>query len=227
MILGLEQQDRLIRQRWPFRTVSLGEHFGLWRGEIFGLSAPYEISILYVRRHFQPGFEYAHSWFPQVRVRAPLVCRRPETPDVPIPHVYDEGLTAYPSLCLFDPVLKGWSSECAIASTTIPWAADWLRFYEAWQATGIWSGGGREHRIAFHQPIDPLLIPTAAKVDRAARLIGTAASRALLVEATAGADIPRPPPRWCWADVPSTEWLERRPRPARIHNERSKQRAAA
>lgn len=227
MTLSLEQQDRLIRQRWPFRTVSLGEHFGLWRGEIFGLSAPYEISILYVRRHFQPGFEYAHPWFPRVLVRAPLICRRPEAPDVPIPHVFDEGGSERPSLCLFDPAFNGWSSDRPIAMTTIPWAADWLRFYEAWQATGIWTGGGRDHRITPVAAIDPHLVPLPAKVDRAAWLIGTAASRALLAEATAGPDAPSPPPRWRWSDVPSEDWANRRFASPAIKRDRIEQRAAA
>jgi hypothetical protein len=210
MSLSLVQQDRLIRRQWPFRTVLLGEHFGLWRGTVFGLSAPYEISIMYVRHHFQPGFEYAYPFFPQVLVHAPLITRRAEAPDDPIPHVFDEGRTEYPSLCLFDPAERGWDSSRAIAATTIPWAADWLRFYEAWQATGVWTGGGRDHFIPGpDDPGDPVGTPTIAADNRAARLIGTSASRALLARATAGMDAVDPLNRLQWADVPGTNWARR------------------
>ena len=55
--LPLWQQDRLLRRDWPFRTVLLGDDLALWRGRVYGLSQGYEVSILYVRRHFQQGFE--------------------------------------------------------------------------------------------------------------------------------------------------------------------------
>lgn len=215
MSLSLVQQDRLIHRQWPFRTVLLGEHFGLWRGTVIGLSAPYDISILYVRRHFQPGFEYAHPWFPQVLVHAPLITRRAEAPADPIPHVFDEGRTDHPPLCLFDPAERGWDSSRAIAATTIPWTADWLRFYEAWQATGVWTGGGRDHFIPGpDDPGNPAGTPTHAAGRRAARLIGSAVSRALLARATAGIDAVDPLHRMHWADVPSANWAHRAVRPA-------------
>lgn len=209
MSLSLAQQDRLIRRQWPFRTILLGEHFGLWRGTVIGLSAPYEISIMYVRRHFQSGFEYAYPFFPQVLVHAPLITRRPEARDEPIPHVYDEGLTDHPSLCLFDPAERGWDSSRAIATTTIPWAADWLRFYEAWQATGVWTSGGRDHFIPGRDELDPVGRPTHAAGVRAARLIGSSASRALLARATAGVDAVNPLHRYHWADVLDVSWARR------------------
>lgn len=141
--LTLQQQDRLLRREWPFRTILMGTDLALWRGRVYGLSQGYEVSILYVRRHFQQGFEYAHAWFPEVRVLAPRIERRVQEPLTPIPHVYDEAND--PNLCLFDPAFGGWDSSQAIAFTTLPWIAEWLRFYEAWQATGVWQGGGREH----------------------------------------------------------------------------------
>ncbi len=33
-----------------------------------------------------------------------------------------------------------------IATTVIPWLLEWLVYYEAWQATGEWLGGG-EHPL--------------------------------------------------------------------------------
>lgn len=141
--LPLWQQDRLLKRDWPFRTILLGEDLALWRGRVYGLSQGYEVSILYVRRHFQLGFEYAHAWFPEVRILSPRIERRAEDPEMPIPHVYDEPDD--PNLCLFDPAYGGWDTSQAIGATIVPWIAEWLRFYEAWQATGIWQGGGRDH----------------------------------------------------------------------------------
>jgi hypothetical protein len=141
--LTLQQQDRLLRRDWPFRTVLLGDDLALWRGRVYGLSLGYEVAILYVRRPFQANFEYGHAWFPEVRVLAPKLQRRAVAPDTPIPHVYGEA--SDPVLCLFDPAVNGWDASQTLTATTVPWIGDWLRFYEAWQATGRWHGGGRDH----------------------------------------------------------------------------------
>lgn len=151
--LTIERQDRLIRRDWPFRTVLLGDSLALWRGFVTGLSAAYDVSILYVTRPLRDGYEYAHSWFPEVRVIAPEIRRRAEEPDTPIPHVYDESTAHRPMLCLFDPAENGWSPDQSIAATTIPLIADWLRFYEAWMATGVWTGGGRDHAAHVATPL--------------------------------------------------------------------------
>ena len=66
------------------------------------------------------------------------------TEEWPLPHVYFDNDNIYASpLCLFDPVAKEWDHSKSIALTTIPWAAEWLFFYEIWLATGKWKGGGR------------------------------------------------------------------------------------
>jgi hypothetical protein len=177
--LSLIEQDRLIRRGWPFRTIVLGGDFGLWSGEVVGFSKRYEISILYVRRHFQDGFEYAHAWFPEVRVRSPLIVRREGEPETPIPHVYGEGVDPKPMLCLFDPAAQGWSPSQSIADTTIPLAADWLRYYEAWQATGIWTGGGRDHATRDSAP-SPARTSNGLRTAQVARVSGMHVSRAIL-----------------------------------------------
>jgi hypothetical protein len=33
-------------------------------------------------------------------------------------------------------------STMALATTIVPWIAEWLYHYEAWLATGVWSDGG-------------------------------------------------------------------------------------
>lgn len=143
--MTLAEQDRLIRRAWPFRTIFLGDGMALWRGTVTALSCPYDVSILYIPVRDRDGFMFAHADFPEVIVHSPRLTRRPEEPERPIPHVFEEGMRLLPPLCLFDPRERGWDPSRAIAETTIPWIADWLRFYEAWQATGHWAGGGRDH----------------------------------------------------------------------------------
>ena len=196
--LSVRAQDRAIRREWPFRTVFAGTSMGLWRGTITSLSAEYEISVLYVLQPEQDGFEYDHAWFPEVRVLNAPLTRRPETPDEPIPHVYREGIDARPVLCLFDPAERGWWPDQSIATTTLPLVADWLRFYEAWMATGIWTGGGREHGSGpIGRRMSERPFPTA--VDRTVEgHAGLSSSRLTLASRTGGR---RPPYRSQLADL--------------------------
>lgn len=50
-----------------------------------------------------------------------------------LPHVWDDG-----SLCLS--AKDEWSPRYLYVDTVIPWASEWLHFYEVWKATAIWMG---------------------------------------------------------------------------------------
>lgn len=54
-----------------------------------------------------------------------------------VPHLYQDG-----SLCLYYPPNKEWIYTDSWAETIVPWTALWLYYYELWQATGKWLGGG-------------------------------------------------------------------------------------
>ena len=57
-----------------------------------------------------------------------------------LPHVYSQKEQR---LCLYYP--RGgreWNESMSIARTIVPWASEWLFFYELWLATGDWLGGG-------------------------------------------------------------------------------------
>jgi len=57
-------------------------------------------------------------------------------PGKELPHTYDHD-----ELCLYFP--QEWTPTMLIATTIVPWAADWLLHYEIWLATdGTWCGGG-------------------------------------------------------------------------------------
>ncbi|MFG1635413.1 hypothetical protein ACGFKX_11315 [Pseudonocardia alni] len=40
-----------------------------------------------------------------------------------------------------------WNDTKLLASTILPWASEWLQFYELWHATGVWLGGGVPHGV--------------------------------------------------------------------------------
>lgn len=56
---------------------------------------------------------------------------------IPVPHLYPNG-----SLCLYYPDYNEWNVADLWAETLIPWTCLWLYFFELWQATGEWMGGG-------------------------------------------------------------------------------------
>lgn len=58
-----------------------------------------------------------------------------------LPHVYDSDKQ---KLCLYSPSNREWKPNNRIANTIIPWASEWLYYYELWLAEGQWYGGGHD-----------------------------------------------------------------------------------
>lgn len=85
-----------------------------------GMSRSYEIEVIYDGRNQ-----------PRVRVLDELATRPGEV----LPHTYAGGW-----LCLHENA--DWGSAMSIADTIVPWASEWLMYYEIWLATGDWYGGG-------------------------------------------------------------------------------------
>jgi RNA polymerase subunit RPABC4/transcription elongation factor Spt4 len=56
-----------------------------------------------------------------------------------LPHVYN---SKQQQLCLFSPSKKEWNGFTYIVDTVIPWASEWLYYYELWLPEGQWYGGG-------------------------------------------------------------------------------------
>lgn len=54
-----------------------------------------------------------------------------------IPHMYRDN-----SLCLYYFKYNEWSITDSWAETLIPWTSLWLFYYEIWNETGEWLGGG-------------------------------------------------------------------------------------
>lgn len=61
-----------------------------------------------------------------------------------LPHVYSHKDQ---KLCLYYPKGKTghWNASKSIAATIVPWASEWLFYYELWLSTGEWLGGGVHH----------------------------------------------------------------------------------
>ena len=58
-----------------------------------------------------------------------------------LPHVYN---TKAQQICLYSPSKNEWKSTKLISNTIIPWASEWLYYYELWLPEGKWYGGGHD-----------------------------------------------------------------------------------
>ncbi len=75
-----------------------------------------------------------------------------------IPHTYPGA-----SLCLYHPRKQEWCPQMHVATTIIPWTSLWLFYYEVWQATGEWLGGG-EHPQRRRKKYSPLHIAKRLRI---------------------------------------------------------------
>lgn len=83
------------------------------------------------------NISYKKGWNPKTYVLNPKLA---VVPGKKLPHVYNQEKQY---LCLYYPRGGGeWNSSMSIAITIVPWASEWLFFYELWLATGEWIGGG-------------------------------------------------------------------------------------
>lgn len=73
--------------------------------------------------------------YPIVRVLNPKLNKGPNGES--IPHMYPNE-----NLCLYLPKSGEFTSRKYVAETLVPWASLWLYYYEQWQITGKWLGGG-------------------------------------------------------------------------------------
>lgn len=62
--------------------------------------------------------------------------------DKDFPHIYDKDVEKkMVQICLY--MNSEFNSSKYLSSTIIPWAIEWLYYYELWLITGKWLGGGR------------------------------------------------------------------------------------
>ncbi len=116
----------LMRQYFPSFKCRLKRETVIWHGPL----QPTESSTCYRIR-----ITYARGSYPKVRIIQPGI--RPDAP-----HRYSDR-----SLCLFYPEEETDLLRQGIAKTIVPWAAEWLLYYEAWLVTGVWYGPEAPHPV--------------------------------------------------------------------------------
>jgi hypothetical protein len=84
---------------------------------------------------YELRIELRQGHFPSVRVLSPAL--KPNDSGL-LPHVYTSG-----ALCLSGH--GQWEPTMLLTETFLPWACEWLTFYELWSATGLWYGDGPQH----------------------------------------------------------------------------------
>lgn len=172
--LSVSQQDAAIRGHCPtFRLVLDAGWIGIWEGTVCPIAVPYLIRIVYfTRRHFRT-WTLANPYI-SVVVLDPPVGPDPRGTGERVPHIYALGHPpAYPRLCLYDPATDEWTPEKPIATTIIPWALDWLYYYEEWVLTGEWKGGGRHPELR-SEPCPTPAVSNPESRARAERSLGAA-----------------------------------------------------
>ena len=80
-----------------------------------------------------------------------------------LPHVYS---TPDQRLCLYYPGVGQWDATKLYVDTIIPWAAEWLLFYELWLITGKWLGGGVGHSSFAEKKIIEDVVESEPKVKK-------------------------------------------------------------
>lgn len=121
----IREQIAVMKLHFPNFQTRWRRNLVIWIGEI----QPDPLSDLY-----RVKITYGLQQRPVVSVLTPALHA-----EEPIPHLYRDG-----NLCLYRPSKGEWTQRRHIATTIVPWTALWLYYYEIWQATKQWHGGG-EH----------------------------------------------------------------------------------
>ncbi|MCW3486069.1 hypothetical protein [Chitinophaga nivalis] len=137
--ISLIHQAGSLRSYFPESTITRsGETSLTWIGNL----RPTALSNIY-----QVKLKYTVWEPPKVYVLAPKLQLAPNC--IRLPHVYS---TTEQQLCLYYPEYREWHQGMYYVKTLIPWASDWLYYYELWLPNGEWFGGGINH----HGDIPPI-----------------------------------------------------------------------
>jgi hypothetical protein len=128
--LPLAMQIGAMKKQFPQFTCQISRNAAIWEGPLCPspLSQDYTTRVTYELR--RP---------PKVEVLYPELALAAGAEQ--LPHIYSGN-----RLCLYLPKANQWTADRLIADYIIPWVSEWLYFYEVWQATGYWQGGGTHPR---------------------------------------------------------------------------------
>ncbi|MGK2740162.1 hypothetical protein ACSHT0_04655 [Tepidicaulis sp. LMO-SS28] len=148
--LTVGAQIAQMRNSWPgFAFFKGPDGLLLWKGILRPLSREYLVDVLW-----RPDDED----MPYVFLDTPELVPRMGAEYEDIPHlIFNSAQPSRSALCLFDGESAEWLPSLSIAKTIVPWASEWLMYYEMWLADGVWRGGGieletisPEHERALH-----------------------------------------------------------------------------
>jgi hypothetical protein len=123
--VSLNREVLALSRRFPQSSVRRAGRALTWRGNL----RPSVTSRTYlVEVKYRLGGE------PVTRVIQRLETR----PGLSLPHVWNHARQV---LCLHE--RRDWRPGMLLADSIVPWASEWLFFYEFWLVTGNWDGGGR------------------------------------------------------------------------------------
>lgn len=124
-------QLRAMAEQWPdFGGTKRPDGTLVWIGRLRPKAQFYKVSIIW-KPSAMP--------LPYVMVNDPTLQPRPGGTFAEVPHlIFFKEKPEYSGLCLFDPDGGEWSASDLIATTTVPWTAEWVAYYELWHLTGEW-----------------------------------------------------------------------------------------
>jgi len=125
-------QVQRMRLRHPSFRIEVKNDLCIWTGSVTPVQARYRICVIW---------DFIRQTAPYVSLIEPEIAPPEEGRWEDIPHLwYDEETPQNSGLCLFDPDGKEWDRTMLIADYTIPWACEWIKYYELWHLTGEWLG---------------------------------------------------------------------------------------
>ena len=135
MIKTVAQQAFRLKSLYPSSNLKYKEpgKFFVWKYclDPTGLGEVYTIEV-----------RYKKGKSPEVYVIDPVLEKRNN--EHKLPHIYSSD-KSFPKLCLYDPKKSEWNSTMFIADSIIPWAAEWIFFYQIWLLTGKWHAAEVTH----------------------------------------------------------------------------------
>jgi hypothetical protein len=138
--LNIGMQTARLKNVFPTsKVVYFTSSYFVWKGSIkpSPLSNSYDIRL-----------EYKKGMHPNIYVINTTLTLYPG--ETELPHIYN---TKNQWLCLYYRKDREWKSSMYIADTIIPWASEWLFYYEIWLSTGKWRGEGIHHSSIAAKPV--------------------------------------------------------------------------
>jgi hypothetical protein len=139
----IDIHDQSIKQYFPkFLCLIKSLPLTVWRGTVQPRFVEYELEIRYSPGCANDRFQHKRM-APQVIILNPdLKCKN----NIDIPHLYQQPWgNAKPQLCLYWPLGDDWHNLKPIGETIMPWAIEWIEFYELWEVTNKWGGPEAPH----------------------------------------------------------------------------------